>query len=466
MKKHSKFSINFIFSEFCVGKFFVFVYLVENMVVQNFDFSQYQLGRSKKYDQLSHWQLALQEISQYDLTPIENKVRKIRLEKLVKEVKTRLNNAKPKEPEPKPDPFEKLKESRKLGNQFSETNKFKFYTAFYKFKERREDPDTKEMKKLKARKSYGNKKSVENRKKIRKVKLTTSKPSVAEVVENKVTNKTHEYGDYYSNRFKVKSKLKREEYDLEFQQLIIECMEFEKNHEDVTSVIEEIINSKKSLKEEMIQILTNDGVKEENFKNEEKVDNSKLIPLPQSTKVSELFIDLKTSTLIQALSDGDDTSYTCSESENFNSLTKILGAKESNTRSYKYSIENTSLVSIEKPTDSDITDESRTSSPLRPCCSQDVPVEPIPAVCDFMKKDDRSLDNPESNDGMFDKVKSKILEGWNLKESVSAKNHLLQDKLAVLQDQPKSGNITNILDEKHSESTLKRIITALLNNND
>lgn len=432
------------------------------MVVQNYNFSQYQLatpplGRSKKYDQLSHWQLALQEISQYDLTPIENKMRKIRLERLIKEVKTRLDNAKPKESPPKPDPFEQLKESRKLGNQFSETNKFKFYTAFYKLKLRREASDTKEMKKLKARKSYGNRKSVENRQKIKRIKLTTSEASFAELVENKPTNKTHEYGVYYTNRFKVKSKLKSEEYDLEFQQLIIECLEFEKSHEDVTSVIEEIINSKKSLKEEMIKILTSDsdGVKEESFKNEEKEYNS-LIPLLQPIKAPDVFIDLNPSTLIQELSDGDDTSNTCSESENFDSLTKILGAKESNTRSYKYSIENTSLVSIEKPTDSDLTDESRVSGLVQPCCSQEVQI-----VCDFMKKDG-SLDNPESNDGMFDKVKSKILEDWNLKENVSSKHLLIQDKFAVIQDKLKSG-ITTDLDEKHSENTLKKIITALLN---
>lgn len=432
------------------------------MVVQNYNFLQYQLppsiGRSKKYDELSQWRLAQQEISQYDLTPIERKVRKIRLERMFQEIKNRLQNAKPKELPPKPDPFEQLKESRKLGNHFSETNKFTFFSDLYKFKLHRVHPDTQEMKKLKARKSYGNKKSEENREKIKKIRLTTSDPDFAEVIETKCPSKTHEYGDYYSNRFKVKTKLKREDYDLEFQQLIIECLEFEKTHKDVSSVIEEIINLKKPLKEEMnhIKMLMSNGGNEECFEEEEykklygDAENKSrtITPLPQ--QIPDIFIDLKPSTLIQEQSEEDDTSDTASEV--FSSLTKILGASESNTRSYKYSIENTSLVSIEKPVDSDITDESRTSSRLQPSCSQDTYIEEEISF-DVSKKRDNSQD---SSEGMLDELKSKILEGWSLNEDSSTNLPVIQDKLI-------HGIVPNILDGKYSEGKMKNILTAIQN---
>lgn len=404
-------------------------------------------GRSRKFDQLSQWQLAQQEIKQYDLKPIETKVRKIRLARMSKEIKERLENSTPKEIKEQPDPYETLKESRKLGNQFSETNKYTYFSDFYKHKLRRIKKDNSEMKKLKARKSYGNKKSEENKEKIKKLRLIASTRALESVIENDFNaDEIYEYEVYYINRFKVKSKMEREEYDLEFQSLIISCLEFEKNHDDVTSVIEYIINTKKSLKEEMKRILMSDEL--ECSKKE-----SQVIPLPQSIKAPDLLIDLKHSTLVLDESDEDSPSY-CSERENFNSLTKIIEVKESCTRSYKYSIENTSLISIDKPVDSDLTDESKSSAIVQPSCSQVGEVETIPQVYDYIKKDE-PLENPESNEGMFDKLRSKIFEGWNLDANTSSKTkltHLIPDPL----------NSGTILDGKFSEDTLKRLITAIL----
>lgn len=447
------FILSIIFQKkYFVGKNSSFVLFYEVMVNQNYyQFYEYKLApppnvaRSKKYEELSYWQLSEQQINQYDVTPIEKKVRQIRLERMFQEMKTRLKNAKHKDPPPQPDPFETLKEARKLGNQFSLTNRFTFFSDFYKSKlhSLKKIPDTGKLTKLNARKFYGNKKSQENRRKIKRIKLVPSEQDFAELTKSqKVKNKTHEYGEYYTNRFKVQNKLKKEDYDLEFQQLIMECLEFEKTHSGVNSVIEEIISSNQPLKEEMknIQMLMGKSEEDVEFFGEKELKAlndfvDPKIPSPPIAKAPDIFIDLQeTITLVQ---DEIDTSDTDTLSENFASLTKILGPTKTNTRNYKFSVDNNSLVSIEKPTDSDLTDESRNVDKVQPCCSQDTKV-----IYEYRKKEE--LGDPiESNDGILATLQSKILEGWK------------EDSLP--------GDISNILEGKHSEVTVKKIIAALIN---
>lgn len=417
------------------------------MAVQNYPFVMYAQqfqGRSKKYDEMSHWKLAEREISHYDVTPIEMKVRKIRLERMFQEIKTRLKVAKPKEQTPRPDPYEKIKEARRMGNEFSETNRFSHFSNYFKYKVKRVRPNQAELRKLLARKKYGNMKSEENREKIRKVKTTISETSFPEVTlpkpVKKAPSKSNKYGQYYSNRFKVQLKLKKEDYDIEFQQLIMECLEFEKTHNDVSSVIEEIINSNKALKDEMSQIqmlMSKMGDEDEDCFEDDEIEAlyGKDDPsTSQTDRTSELVIDLTPSTLVEDQLDNEDDATSISLLEKFDSLTKIVQGSDTNTRCYKYSVENTSLISLEKP-DSDHSDESsRIYESARPSPIQE------------------NQKTSEEREEMFKELEFKLFEEFNLQDP-SIKP--VVDKLSPIHN--------NLLEGKHSETTIKNILTALIN---